>query len=91
MSDARVKTNLPTAFGDFTIYAFEDSREGQPHLALVHKDCDISTTVPIRLHSECLTGDVFKSKRCDCGEQLELSMRYLSTHPGILIYLRQEG
>lgn len=91
MSDARVKTNLPTAYGDFIIFAFEDSQEGQPHLALVHKNCDTSTTVPVRIHSECLTGDVFKSKRCDCGEQLELSMHYISRHPGILIYLRQEG
>lgn len=91
MSSFEVSANLPTAYGAFTIIAFDMGNDCQPHLALVHEECNKLKTVPVRLHSECLTGDVFKSKRCDCGEQLDLSLKYLAMHKGVLIYLRQEG
>lgn len=63
----------------------------QPHLALVHSRTQMSEAVPVRIHSECLTGDLFHSLKCDCGEQLHASLDYIQEHGGILIYLRQEG
>ncbi len=62
-----------------------------PHLALVHENIDFNQPVLIRIHSECITGDLFSSKRCDCGEQLLSAMDKISDEHGILIYLRQEG
>jgi 3,4-dihydroxy 2-butanone 4-phosphate synthase/GTP cyclohydrolase II len=62
-----------------------------PHLALVHENIDFNQPVLIRIHSECITGDLFSSKRCDCGEQLLSAMDKISDENGILIYLRQEG
>ncbi|MFN0032875.1 MAG: GTP cyclohydrolase II, partial [Flavobacteriales bacterium] len=62
-----------------------------PHLLLRNVDVPAMHTVNVRIHSECMTGDVFGSTRCDCGEQLAASMKYLEEHGGILIYLRQEG
>lgn len=88
----QVKAHLPTTWGDFDLYAYAlNHEEMQPHLALVHKDMNPDSTVPVRIHSECLTGDLLGSLRCDCGEQFEASMRYISKHAGVLIYLRQEG
>jgi 3,4-dihydroxy 2-butanone 4-phosphate synthase/GTP cyclohydrolase II len=87
-----VKASLPTHWGDFDIYAFTDTEDSSfSHLALVHKQIDLSIPVPVRIHSECLTGDLFGSARCDCGEQLEASMDIISREKGVLIYLRQEG
>lgn len=86
------KTQLPTYKGSYTIHAFGHSDSDQmPHIALVSIHCDPSRIVPIRMHSECLTGDLFSSKRCDCGEQLDYAQRYLSENGGVLLYLRQEG
>jgi 3,4-dihydroxy 2-butanone 4-phosphate synthase/GTP cyclohydrolase II len=65
--------------------------EWMPHLALVHENIDFNQPVLIRIHSECITGDLFSSKRCDCGEQLLSAMDKISDEHGILIYLRQEG
>jgi 3,4-dihydroxy 2-butanone 4-phosphate synthase/GTP cyclohydrolase II len=62
-----------------------------PHLALVHENIDFNQPVLIRIHSECITGDLFSSKRCDCGEQLLSAMDKISEEHGILVYLRQEG
>lgn len=86
-----VSTVLPTAFGEFELYAFTNSASDQPHLALVMGD--VSGGAPlIRMHSECMTGDVFGSRRCDCGQQLEDSMRAIGKEKsGIILYLRQEG
>lgn len=85
------KTKLPTEFAEFDMIAFENEQGEQPHLALVLGD--VSKTAPlIRIHSECMTGDVFGSKRCDCGQQLNDSMKAIADEgSGILIYLRQEG
>jgi GTP cyclohydrolase II len=65
--------------------------ERMPHLALVAKGFDPSQPVPVRIHSECMTGDVFGSKRCDCGEQLHESLKIAASSGGVVIYLRQEG
>ncbi len=70
--------------------AFDSGREEQPHLAL-HNEGIRGDIVNVRIHSECITGDVFGSTRCDCGEQLSASLKYIEQHGGVLIYLRQEG
>lgn len=62
-----------------------------PHLVLVHESCDLSKPVLTRIHSECITGDLFGSQRCDCGEQLERALEMIAEEHGILLYLRQEG
>ncbi len=86
------KAKLPTRFGDFTIYAFKMNGEKEEHAVLVRGDVTGRSNVPVRIHSECLTGDVFGSKRCDCRSQLEKSLEILGQKDyGILIYLRQEG
>jgi 3,4-dihydroxy 2-butanone 4-phosphate synthase/GTP cyclohydrolase II len=87
-----VKTNLPTAFGDFDLYLYETTIDEHHHLALVKGDVSSGESVLVRVHSECLTGDVFHSKRCDCGEQLEKSLMMIEREGrGALIYMRQEG
>ena len=68
-----------------------DPTEWMPHLALVHEDFRPDRPTLIRLHSECITGDLFGSKRCDCGEQLDYALRHIAATGGILLYLRQEG
>ncbi len=86
------RAHLPTQFGNFEIVAFGcDESDVMPHLALVSTSFDPSQATYVRIHSECMTGDVFGSRRCDCGEQLSYSMEYLSDKGGILLYLRQEG
>lgn len=82
---------LPTSHGEFEMVAFESGVEDFPHLALLTKDIDTSKAVLTRVHSECLTGDLFGSARCDCGEQLEESLARISRDGGVLLYLRQEG
>jgi GTP cyclohydrolase II len=84
--------NLPTRFGRFRIVAFSNNRDGKDHLAIVHGDVLGATDLPTRLHSECLTGDVLGSLRCDCRDQLEAALRTLGAMPaGLLLYMRQEG
>ena len=83
---------LPTGYGDFRIHAYENELDGKEHVALVMGDVSSPEPVLVRVHSECLTGDVFGSNRCDCGEQLESALRRIAAEGrGILIYLRQEG
>jgi GTP cyclohydrolase II len=87
-----VSASLPTKWGDFNILAFgNELDELQPHLVLVHKNIDKNAPIYLRIHSECITGDLFGSKRCDCGEQLDHAMKLIAKEQGILIYLRQEG
>lgn len=82
---------FPTCFGDFTIHAFRDG-EGEEHIALTRGDVKGKERVPVRIHSQCLTGDALGSLRCDCREQLEHSLLFLGRQKnGILVYLRQEG
>ncbi|MCL4335072.1 MAG: GTP cyclohydrolase II [Candidatus Thermoplasmatota archaeon] len=92
MFKLHAKAHLPTLFGDFEIYVFDDDGDPSEHAVLVKGDVYNADSVPVRIHSECLTGDVFGSKRCDCREQLVKSLEMLSSmERGILIYLRQEG
>ena len=85
------KAKLPTITGLFDIYTFQNSKS-EEHAVLVKGDVTGKEDVPVRIHSECLTGDVFGSKRCDCRDQLLRSLVYLGDEPfGLLIYLRQEG
>lgn len=84
--------SLPTEFGDFDLYLYRSVTDGTHHLALVMGRIDPREPVLVRVHSECLTGDVFGSRRCDCGSQLHQAMRQIATHgSGVLVYMRQEG
>jgi GTP cyclohydrolase II len=84
--------DLPTRFGHFRVVAFWNNRDSKEHVALVHGDVMGAADLPARLHSECLTGDVMGSLRCDCRDQLETALRKLgSMERGLLLYLRQEG
>jgi 3,4-dihydroxy 2-butanone 4-phosphate synthase/GTP cyclohydrolase II len=89
----RVATaSLPTEHGDFTVFAFESVIDRETHVALVKGDLGDGENVLVRVHSRCLTGDVFHSARCDCGPQLEAAMhRIASEGRGVLLYLNQEG
>jgi len=83
---------IPTKWGSFHMIAFSDSKgEKMPHVVMMHEDCDIKQPVLVRIHSECLTGDLFGSHRCECGEQLERALELAAENGGILVYLRQEG
>jgi GTP cyclohydrolase II len=84
--------DLPTRFGEFDVVAFHSPADGKDHAALVLGEVAEKERVPVRLHSECLTGDAFGSLRCDCRDQLELAMSEIQRRgTGVLLYLRQEG
>ena len=86
------KALLPTKYGDFEIYAYEHAVTGEHHVALVMGEVSDGEPVLCRIHSECLTGDVFGSKKCDCGQQLDAAMKRIADEGrGILVYMRQEG
>ena len=88
----QAEARIPTRLGNFTMIAYAaNANERMPHLALLADGFDPSTPVPVRIHSECMTGDVFGSRRCDCGEQLDASLRIAAERGGLVIYLRQEG
>jgi 3,4-dihydroxy 2-butanone 4-phosphate synthase/GTP cyclohydrolase II len=83
---------LPTSHGEFTAVAFREKLTGKHHVALVKGDVDGAENVLVRVHSECLTGDVFHSLRCDCGEQLEQALTQIAAEEqGVLLYMAQEG
>jgi 3,4-dihydroxy 2-butanone 4-phosphate synthase / GTP cyclohydrolase II len=83
---------LPTEFGEFTAVAFREKLTGKTHVALVKGDLEGAENVLVRVHSECLTGDVFHSLRCDCGEQLEQALAQIEAEgTGVLLYMAQEG
>ena len=83
---------MPTDYGDFDLYLFRSTVDGQEHLAMVRGDVADGDPVLVRVHSECLTGDVFGSRRCDCGWQLQNAMQRISDEGrGVLLYMRQEG
>jgi len=87
-----VETKLPTPYGEFKLYVYEDKTEGYLHLALVKGDVRGKENVLVRVHSQCLTGDVFHSLRCDCGTQLKTALqRICHEECGVLVYMRQEG
>jgi 3,4-dihydroxy 2-butanone 4-phosphate synthase/GTP cyclohydrolase II len=83
---------MPTAYGEFTAIAFRENLTGKHHVALIKGDVEGHENVLVRVHSECLTGDVFHSLRCDCGEQLELALARIGAEEcGVLLYMAQEG
>ncbi len=83
---------LPSRFGDFHIVAFSNNRDGKEHVAIIKGEVLGAEDVPVRLHSECLTGDVVGSLRCDCRDQLEAALKKIGEmDKGIVLYLRQEG
>jgi 3,4-dihydroxy 2-butanone 4-phosphate synthase/GTP cyclohydrolase II len=83
--------NMPTDYGDFRCHLYHVDTDGSHHLAMVRGDIDPERPTLVRVHSECLTGDVFLSKRCDCGGQLAAAMERIGSEGGVLLYLRQEG
>ena len=86
------EANIPTPFGGFQMAAFaDDANERMPHLMLYTEHLNVNKPVLTRIHSECLTGDLFGSKRCDCGPQLNQSLKQISQEGGVILYLRQEG
>ena len=88
----RASTTIPTEYGDVTVHGYEDTITHATHVALVWGDIDDGEPVLVRVHSECLTGDVFGSQRCDCQAQLHKAMMILAERGrGVLVYLRQEG
>lgn len=85
-------TLLPTKWGNFNISAYANGdAEQMPHLALISEKFNPAEPVYVRIHSECVTGDIFASNRCDCGEQLHEALKLCAEKGGVLIYLRQEG
>jgi len=88
----RSSAPIPTAHGTFDTIAYSHSvQEKMPHLVLLNDSTDLNDAVNVRIHSECITGDLFGSYRCECGEQLDKAMEYVSKNGGLIIYLRQEG
>lgn len=87
-----VSANIPTKFGDFKAYGYTNILNGEHHIALVKGDIGDGENVLCRVHSECLTGDVFGSLRCDCGDQLHSAMKQIDEEGrGVILYMRQEG
>ena len=86
------EVNLPTKYGNFKLHLYEDIFDNNAHLALSLGDFSHEKSTLVRVHSECLTGDVFHSQRCDCGDQLETAMQMISNNKsGVIVYLKQEG
>ena len=83
--------SMPTEFGDFDCYLYQVNTDDSEHLALVRGKIDSEKPISVRVHSECLTGDVFGSRRCDCGGQLHTALGHIAKEGGVLLYLRQEG
>ncbi|MGR8981006.1 MAG: GTP cyclohydrolase II [Gammaproteobacteria bacterium] len=90
--DDLVQTPIPTKYGEFILHYYRNNLDDKEHVALVKGRVEGNERVPVRIHSECFTGDVLGSRRCDCGEQLDMAMKMINENgAGILIYLRQEG
>src|ERR1041385_3642381 len=87
-----VATGMPTAFGEFTVIGYRSLVDDKHHVAMVKGEVAGQQDVLVRVHSECLTGDVFHSLRCDCGEQLELALRRIAAEErGVLLYMAPGG
>ncbi|MGZ8227592.1 MAG: GTP cyclohydrolase II [Methylococcaceae bacterium] len=87
-----VQTPIPTRHGEFILHYYSNTIDAKEHIALVKGNVADQENVPVRIHSECFTGDVLGSRRCDCGEQLDMAMQLIDKAGyGVLIYLRQEG
>lgn len=87
-----VTVPMPTAYGEFSMTVVTDPQDGKEHILMVMGQPDYESEPIVRIHSECATGDLFSSSRCDCGDQLDQSLQIISSAGcGVLIYLRQEG
>lgn len=87
-----VQTRIPTQYGEFTLHYYSNNLDDKEHVAFVKGKVAQQDSVPVRIHSECFTGDVLGSRRCDCGEQLDMALDIIDQHGcGVLVYLRQEG
>jgi len=90
--ERQVTVRMPTAYGEFAATLFRETLTGKQHVALVKGELDDAQDVLVRVHSECLTGDVFHSLRCDCGDQLDAALQLIAAEPrGVLLYMAQEG
>jgi len=85
------KAKVPAKFGGFSVYGFLEKQTGKEHLAIVSGEIDARKRIKLRIHSECWTGDVLGSLRCDCRAQLEAALKHIAEFGGMVIYLRQEG
>lgn len=85
------KAEVPSRFGKFTVYGFLEKATGKEHMAIVAGEIDARKRIPVRIHSECWTGDVLGSLKCDCRDQLEMALRHIGETGGMVLYLRQEG
>ncbi|MCW3169721.1 GTP cyclohydrolase II [Chryseobacterium sp. 09-1422] len=92
MIKIQAEANVPTDHGNFRMIAFSaESTDWMPHMAIIAENTDFSKPVNVRFHSECITGEVFHSQKCECGQQLDAAMKYMHENGGIIVYLRQEG
>ncbi len=92
MLKIQAEANVPTLYGNFRIIAFSESAlDWMPHMAVIAENTNFSEPINVRFHSECITGEVFHSEKCECGQQLDASMKYIHENGGMIIYLRQEG
>ncbi|MCQ8104116.1 GTP cyclohydrolase II [Methylomonas sp. SURF-2] len=88
----KVQTRIPTKHGEFILHYYSNNLDDKEHVAFVKGEVAGKDNVPVRIHSECFTGDVLGSRRCDCGEQLDMALDLINqTGFGVLIYMRQEG
>ncbi|MCK5872309.1 MAG: GTP cyclohydrolase II [Methylococcales bacterium] len=87
-----VRTRIPTQYGEFTLHYYNNPLDHKEHLAFVKGDVKNQENILVRIHSECFTGDVLGSRRCDCGAQLDMALKIIAqAGQGVLLYLRQEG
>lgn len=92
MLKIQAEAHVPTELGNFRIIAFSDREDDwMPHMAIIAEHTDFSQDVNVRFHSECITGEVFHSKKCECGPQLDAALSYINNNGGVVVYLRQEG
>ena len=92
MITIQAEANVPTEHGTFRMIAFaENAEDWMPHMAIVAENTNLSSAVNVRFHSECITGEVFHSQKCECGQQLDAAMKFIHENGGIIVYLRQEG
>ena len=92
MLKIQAEAHVPTDYGNFRMIAFsEDESNWMPHMAIIAENTDFSQPINVRFHSECITGEVFHSKKCECGQQLDGAMKFIHESGWIIIYLRQEG
>lgn len=92
MLKIQAESKVPTLYGNFRMIAIsEEVTDWMPHMAIIAENTDFTQPVNVRFHSECITGEVFHSEKCECGQQLDASMKFMHENGGLIVYLRQEG